>query len=233
MAEFETEEQQVEALKAWFADNYRALVLGVLLGLGSIFGWRFYQGHLVDQSEAAAAIVFEMRESLEDKSVDALLALNEQLRNDYSGTEYSVMAGLLMAKKFAIENDYAKAESELSWVLKNTSNSATIALATLRLARVQLAGGDASKAAATTAIDEPVAFSGMYEELRGDIALSQGDRSKAREAYGRARSSGMQPLTNAQILDMKFNDVTPADSEADQAAGAEIGAKDNAEEGAS
>ena len=47
MAEYETEEQQVEALKQWWAENGRAVLMGIGLGLVLIFGFRFWQSSKV------------------------------------------------------------------------------------------------------------------------------------------------------------------------------------------
>ena len=41
--EYETEEQQVEALKAWWAENGRAVIPGVVLGATAIGGWTLWQ----------------------------------------------------------------------------------------------------------------------------------------------------------------------------------------------
>ena len=40
MAEFETEDQQLEALRKWWQENGRGVLVGVVLGLGAVGGWR-------------------------------------------------------------------------------------------------------------------------------------------------------------------------------------------------
>ena len=40
MAENETEEQQIDALKEWWKQNGSAAVIGVVLGVGSLVGWK-------------------------------------------------------------------------------------------------------------------------------------------------------------------------------------------------
>ena len=52
--EYETEEQQVEALKEWWAENGRAIIAGVVLGGVVIGGWGWWQSHRENQAVAAS-----------------------------------------------------------------------------------------------------------------------------------------------------------------------------------
>ena len=44
MEVYETEEQQVEAVKKWWKENGVSLIVGVVMGLSAIAGWKYYQG---------------------------------------------------------------------------------------------------------------------------------------------------------------------------------------------
>ncbi len=52
--EYETEEQQVEALKEWWAENGKAVIAGIVLGAGVIGGWTFWKGHQEKQAVIAS-----------------------------------------------------------------------------------------------------------------------------------------------------------------------------------
>jgi len=39
--EFSTEDEQVEAIKKWWKENGTSLIVGVVLGLSVLFGWRY------------------------------------------------------------------------------------------------------------------------------------------------------------------------------------------------
>ena len=43
MTEFRTEEEQIAALKKWWNDNSKSLLIGVGLALAIVFGWKAYQ----------------------------------------------------------------------------------------------------------------------------------------------------------------------------------------------
>ena len=51
---YDTEEQQVEAIKDWWKENGKAVALGAVVGLGGIFGWRYYQDMQVSAQDAAS-----------------------------------------------------------------------------------------------------------------------------------------------------------------------------------
>lgn len=42
METFNNENDQVDALKRFFAENGKALAVGVILGIGALVGWRYW-----------------------------------------------------------------------------------------------------------------------------------------------------------------------------------------------
>lgn len=40
---YENENDQVEAVKRFFAENGKALAVGVILGVGALIGWRYWK----------------------------------------------------------------------------------------------------------------------------------------------------------------------------------------------
>lgn len=51
---YDSEEQQVEAIKDWWKENGKAVIFGAVIGLGGLFGWRYYQDSVVEAREAAS-----------------------------------------------------------------------------------------------------------------------------------------------------------------------------------
>ena len=43
MADYETEEEQIEALKDWWRENGNSLLIGVAVALVAVFGFRGWQ----------------------------------------------------------------------------------------------------------------------------------------------------------------------------------------------
>ena len=53
---YENENDQVEAVKRFFAENGKALAVGVILGVGALIGWRYWNSHQVQLKQADAAL---------------------------------------------------------------------------------------------------------------------------------------------------------------------------------
>ena len=52
--EFETEEQQIEAIKKWFKEYGPTIIIGLVIGLGGVFGFREYQDYSETQMQTAS-----------------------------------------------------------------------------------------------------------------------------------------------------------------------------------
>ena len=118
MADYETEEQQVEALKRWWADNGRAVLFGIGLGLVLIFGWRAWQGHQVSVAQEASSAYTKVMESLEnDDNGEAFLSQVQAIKSDHGGTSYAAMASLAEARYHVEQNNLDGAEESLRWTV--------------------------------------------------------------------------------------------------------------------
>ena len=54
MAEMKTEEEQVEALKRWWQENGKSLILTIAVSVGGVLSWNAYQDHQTNESELAS-----------------------------------------------------------------------------------------------------------------------------------------------------------------------------------
>ncbi len=217
MADYETEEQQVEALKQWWAENGRAVLMGIGLGLALIFGWRSWQGHQNTVAETASSAYTSVMESLENKDEgETFLGKVDSLKSEHGGTAYAAMASLAEARFHVEKEDLPKAEDALRWALDSGSFEEIKSIARLRLARV-LAAQDKHDEALTL-LDSVTgeSYAGMVDEIRGDIYLDKGDAEQALVAYKRARESGAR-TASAQDLQMKLDDLAqPGDRVTDE-----------------
>ena len=58
MADHITEEEQIEALKRWWDENGKQVILAIVLTVGGYFGWEAYSDHAEEQA-AAASLVYQ------------------------------------------------------------------------------------------------------------------------------------------------------------------------------
>ncbi|OBP14038.1 hypothetical protein A5320_15375 [Rheinheimera sp. SA_1] len=204
---YNTEEQQVEAIKRFWKQNGVSIIAGVVIGLAGLYGFRFYQAQQVasiqGQSSQYAALIEKVAAEGADKS--AWLIEAQTFIEANPGSSYAVLTALLAAKEAVQAKDFVVAEKQLSWVVANTKTPEIIAVATLRLARVQTEQGNFEAALSTLNATLPKSFTAQQQELKGDVLLKSGDESKAKAAYQAALAAseaGKNPL-----LQVKLNEL--------------------------
>lgn len=217
MADYRTEEEQIELLKNWWKESGSSTIAGVFFAVAAWLGWVGWQNHEVSQVEAAAALYHEMSNSQELPGAAVNQArqksIAESLRASHPNTVYAVFAALQMAKTLVESNDLKSASEWLSWA-KLQAQGLDNDLATLtayRLACLQYAQADYENALLTIGtIKEAGAFHASILELNGDIFLAQGKRDPAVNAYKDAikylEESGS--AERRQYIEMKLADLS-------------------------
>ncbi len=218
---YRSEEEQVEALKRWWQENGKSIVIGIVLAAAAIFGWRAWQDHTRNIGEAASNIYFDLldavalsAESPTESNKATAAHLIQKLKDEYQKTTYAQYAGLLAAKQAVLEGDLELAEKELEWVLaRGDKNSVVNVLARLRLARVILARpgeADAERALALIENFDAGGHTASYEEVKGDIYLRLNRQDEARKAYANALSEIERLGLQNPVLSMKIDDLAVA-----------------------
>jgi len=111
---YQTEEEQLEALRRWWKENGRSTVAAVVVALAGTFGWQSWQASKAEQEQRASdlyqammtALVTEQAGSAAGQGVD----LANQLKRDYDGTTYAQFAALQMAAIAVKDGKLADAE---------------------------------------------------------------------------------------------------------------------------
>jgi predicted negative regulator of RcsB-dependent stress response len=215
---YDSDEEQIEALKRWWDENGTVVIVGIILVLAVLFGSRYWQSSQNSVAEAASDIYTQMAEAVQsnlDLEIDdAELAgarnLHAELKNNFVSSVYSRYSALLMARLYVQRNELDEAAAELQWILDNPSlgflNSIDEELALTarsRLARVILAQGNAEAALELLNEVEPGTFAGTFAEIEGDAYVALGRLQEAIDAYQTALNAG----TNTEIVQLKLNDI--------------------------
>ncbi|EGQ7777684.1 TPA: YfgM family protein [Vibrio parahaemolyticus] len=199
---YDTEEQQVEAIKDWWKENGKAVIIGAVVGLGGLFGWRYYQDTVIQASETASQSYTTAMNTLQEKGVDAQSDVQAFIESN-EVKEYSILAALQLAKAQVEAKDFAAALEQLKWAQSNTKDAALSPLISYRIARIETEMGNFDAANTELGKVTDTAWAGRIAELRGDIALRQGDKDAAYAAYTEAQ----QAADASPTLQMKLDDL--------------------------
>ena len=187
MNEYETEEQQVEALKKWWKENGTSLIVGLFVGVSALFGWRYYVEQNNVHAVQASDLYMQVMQSTVTKNIDEkTIDIHNQLINTYSDTPYAALASLALAKT-EYENDNADgAVAQLELAVKHANDDVIKQIASLRLVRIYIEQKKYDEAMAMLNMKHAAAYDAQYEELKGDLYSARGEVAQARMAYDNA-----------------------------------------------
>lgn len=204
---YQTEEQQVDAIKAYWKKNGTTLIAGFVIGIGGFIGFNFYKDNQAAQqlmvSESFQAVIETMGQ--DDKAfteaADKFIAENQD-------STYASLTALALAKQAAESKDWPQVEKHLTTAVEKATDAGIKAIASLRLARVQVQLETFDKALATLSAQLPESFKASIEEIKGDIYLKQGKKDLARNAYQAALDAN--GVATNPTLQMKLDDLAVA-----------------------
>lgn len=202
-----TEEEQVEALRAWWAENGRSAVFGIVLGLGAIFGYRWWEGQRIAGIEAASAQYQEVLVAMQQPGSDAVRKQAELLAEKFPGGSYAVFADMVRAMIAADTGDLDQAGTLLESARAHNKDEVLDLELRLRLATVKNAQGKADEALALLDVTAGKEFTAAFDELRGDIEARRGNADAARSAYQRALTAEREAGADTALLELKLDNL--------------------------
>jgi len=205
MVEIYDSHEQSERVKNWLKENGGAMVLGLILAFGGLYGFKQWQLWGQSKARQASAEFQVMVDWLEGGNLDAAVANYEKLKSDYSGSAYTALAALHMARARLDAGQVDIAVPMLEFAMGQGEPPAVRTVARVRLARVKLDQGDAQGALALLdAAPDAKGFEARFAEVRGDIHRQQGDRKAAIEQYRLALQELEEGTGDRAYLQMKI-----------------------------
>ena len=204
MSSYETDEQQLEALKKWWKENATSLMLGLSVGVIGLGGWNYYSKTQHQHSVEASDIYINTMKSIEADDAPNVDGKVNKLIEAYSDTPYAAMALLVNAKSKFEKGDIDAAIADLRQIDDKNANAEIFHTARLRLARLLLSQQHYAEVEAVLMVDYPVAFAALYEELKGDLFVAMGKPQQARIAYDKAIK---QAGTESRLLQIKRKEL--------------------------
>lgn len=208
MSEYLNDDDRVLALRTWWEANGTALVVGLVLMVGAVIGWRWYTDYAQARYETASATYQRYLESRQrDAKADEQDPLLATLDNDFRGSGYRIFTLFYRAFDATEAADYPKATGFLETAVKDADDAGLRDIARLRLARLQVQSGDPDGALETLRKVAATGFRAYVAELKGDILVGQGKQAEALVAYQAAAAAAPDPGEPQPVLDMKIVDL--------------------------
>ncbi|NMP29523.1 YfgM family protein [Rahnella sp. SAP-1] len=205
MEVYTTENEQVDAVRHFFAENGKALAIGIVLGIAALSGWRYWQSHENTALTEASASFQQASAALVDNKADSVANLEKFAQSNTNS--YGVFAALQLAEHFAQAKDFANAEKQLTLASQHAKDDNLLSMVNYRLARVQLQENKLDDALKTLDNVKGDGWMAMQQEVRGDVLLAKGDTKGARDAYSKGLDS-KPSQTLLTMLRMKLNNLS-------------------------
>ncbi len=197
--------EQGERVKNWLRENGGAMVMGLVLAFGLMFGFKQWQAWEVSKRQQASAEYQMLVSLLEAGNMDAAVPNYEVLKSEFSGSAYTAMAAMLMAKARIESGQVDLAARALEFAMENGQPAPLKVIARERLARVRLSQGDTETAQQLLdSVSSETGFEAQFEEIRGDIHLAKGEEDLAIERYRSALDKLEEGVGNREYLTMKL-----------------------------
>ncbi len=203
---YETEEQQLEAVKRWWKDNGQATIVGLVIGIGFILGWDYWQNYKKGKLVEASALYEQLLKADEVGNKESAAKLADRIQEQYKDSKYALYSELFEANLKVQQNDLPAAKQILKDLAakadKDLSN-----IAKIRLVRLMLATGEYEQGLQLineVSTKAPASFAGNYDELVGDLYVALDRRDEARTAY----ESAIRNKHQSPLLQFKLDDLT-------------------------
>lgn len=176
--------EQGERVKSWLRENGSAIVMGLVLAFGIMFGLRQWQAWETSKRQQASAEYQVIVSFIEADNMDAAVPNYEVLKTEYPKSAYTSMASMVMARARLQAGQLDLAASALKHAMDTAQPKPVRVIARERLARVRLSQGDTEAAMALLdGASSEIGFEAQFAEIRGDIYRTNGQTELAIKSY--------------------------------------------------
>ena len=189
MDDLQSEKEQIEEMRAWWAEYGRYVIAGVVIAVGGLFGYNQYESSKLN-AEVEASMLFEtLAEHVNDGELEDAETVAVELVTDYANTAYAAQSRLAMARLYMDKNRDQDAVDSLRELLEMRGNRELRNVGRIRLARVLLYQDKAEEVVNLLVSEEDEAFAGLYAEALGDAYAALGRIGHVQGSHGGTRDA--------------------------------------------
>jgi predicted negative regulator of RcsB-dependent stress response len=199
------EQEQIEAIKGWWQDNGKLVMVGMLvclLAIAGFQGWRYYRAQ---QSERAATLYSQLDEAEAANDAKRVRDIAAQIVDRHGSTQYAGMAALAAAKAGVNTGELEEAKKHLQWTIEHAKEEEMRDVARLRLAGVLLDEKKYDEALKLLSAKSTDAYAMLLADARADVLAVQGKTAEARAAYQQALDKADPGSPYRRLIEVKMD----------------------------
>jgi predicted negative regulator of RcsB-dependent stress response len=217
-----SEKEQLEEMRAWWSENGRFVMGGVVLGVAIIFGWNQWRASIEATQLEASNLFEEVMTAVGNGDADAAELAADYLFENYQQTVYPDQTRLAMARLYMDKGRDQDAVEVLRGLIVEGEETEIQLLGRLRLAKVLLFQNKPDEVVELLKDRGESGFTARYSEVLGDAYVAQGNYAEAQTAYLLAlgEQPALQTIDN-NLVQLKLNDLPDLDELAETSAAIE------------
>ena len=186
-----------ERVISWLEENYKGLILGIIIGLSTLYGYKAYiSNENTDQLELSRQYDLVIVQYNSGK-VEPLLKFSKDNIIQNPKNIYTSLANLYSAKEMYTQSNYKEAYSFLDHIINYSPDVEIQSLAKYRKAKL-LIEQEIYNDAHLLLVDKPVNY--QHIELKGDLYLIQKKYLEAINYYNEALTYSITPNERKNIV---------------------------------
>ena len=199
------EQEQLDQLKHFWKQYGNPITWLLIVVLGAVAGWNFYQYWQRNQAAQAAVMFDELGRAAASGDVAKLDRIFGDMKDRFGSTVYAQQAGLLTAKQYYAVKNIEAASTALKWVADQSTDAGYQAIAKLRLADILVEKKLTDDALKALSGSFPISFEALVADRKGDILVIQGKSKEATSQYQKAFDSFGDQTEYRRLVEIKLN----------------------------
>jgi len=201
------EQEQIDLIKAWWANYGNAVMCLLIVVLAGFTGWTYWERMQQGSADKASQLFDKLESAVTAKDSAQALRVAADIQDKAGKTIYAEMSALTVAKLAYDTNDSKTAKAQLQWVISNGSEPEYIAVAKVRLAGILLDEKSYDDALKLLSGDFSAEFAAVVADRKGDILVAQSKIAEARAAYQLALDKTDVKNPARQLIQVKLDAI--------------------------
>ncbi|HXZ95670.1 MAG TPA: tetratricopeptide repeat protein [Burkholderiales bacterium] len=198
------EQEQIDALKAWWKENRRAVIFTVIAAVAGATGVQAWRYNQQTKAQEAAGLYSALQQLVPQNNTKKIHEAAAFIIEKFSSTPYAPRAALIAAKADYQAADMQGAKAQLQWVIDHAAEDELKDIARLRLAAMLLDEKNYTQALQLLEGKHSPAYDVFFSDLKGDVLVAQGKPFEARSAYQAALSQIDKKSAYRQLIQIKL-----------------------------